>query len=153
MYPYIPEGREIFYVPESNQFMARAKQVRNEYSTDPNHPTGAVVVVSGVIIGEAANQASLRNAWARNLHKKVCLRRLFHIKTGEKYWVCPGCAQPRNHAEWGAVRDAQKKGNTTQGADLYLYGHWWCCKPCWDAMIAGGISKVYLLEESTSLFK
>jgi deoxycytidylate deaminase len=152
MYPYLPKGRTILYVPDSNPFMARAKQVRNELSTEKNHPTGAVVVAGGRIIGEAANQAAFKSEWLVDLHKRFCLRRLFHIKTGESYWICPGCAKPRNHAEASAVRDARKKGADTRSADLYLYGHWWCCQPCWDAMIAGGIKDVYLAEGSDALF-
>jgi deoxycytidylate deaminase len=151
-YPYLPQGREILYVSEDNPFMARAKQIRNEWSTEKNHPTGAVVVFDGSIIGEAANRARIKNGRLINLHKKFCLRRFFHIKTGEKYWVCPGCAKLKDHAEVSAIRSAIKKGYSTEGADLYLYGHWWCCKPCWDSMIAGHIKDVYLLENSEVLF-
>lgn len=36
--------------------------------------------------------------------------------------------------------------------DLYLWGHWWFCEPCWNAMIEAGIRDVYLLENSEVLF-
>jgi deoxycytidylate deaminase len=33
-----------------------------------------------------------------------------------------------------------------------MWGHWWCCKPCWDNMIAAGIKNVYVIEGSEILF-
>ncbi|MCF7906476.1 hypothetical protein K9L04_00910 [Patescibacteria group bacterium] len=35
-----------------------------------------------------------------------------------------------------------------KGADLYLDGHWWCCKVCWIFMNAFGIRDVYLRNDS-----
>jgi deoxycytidylate deaminase len=151
-YPYLPEGRNILYVPESNQFMARAKQVRDEKSTDKSVPTGSVLTTDGKIIGEAANLAALTSKRLIRFHKRFCLRRLLNIKTGGKYWLCPGCAKPKNHSEARAIMNAKRNGNSTQGADLYLYGHWWCCRPCWNEMTKAGIRNVYLLEGSEILF-
>ncbi|KKU19663.1 MAG: hypothetical protein UX29_C0001G0046 [Parcubacteria group bacterium GW2011_GWA2_46_10] len=50
-YPYIPEGREIKYVPDDNPFMRLAENLRNTQSTDGVHPTGAVVVFRNEVIG------------------------------------------------------------------------------------------------------
>lgn len=153
-YPYLPEGREIKYVEESNAFMSVAKKIRDEKSTDKNHPTGAVVVKDGAIIGAWANQSALKNRKFVDFHQKGwCLRKLLKVKTGTKYWLCPGCSSYRFHAESGAVRNAVDNGHDTTGADLYLYGHWWCCKPCWDSMITAGIKNVYLLKGSEIIFK
>lgn len=33
-------------------------------------------------------------------------------------------------------------------ADLYLDGHWWCCKACWIFMNAFSIKDVYLRDDS-----
>lgn len=152
-YPYLPEGREIKYVGEDNFFMFMAKKIRNDKSTDTNHPTGAVIVKENKIIGEWANQSALKNKWLIAFHKKGwCLRKFLGIKTGEKYWLCPGCSNYKYHAESGAIKDATKKGFDTKGADLYLYGHWWCCKPCWDTIIKAGIKDVYLLENAKEKF-
>lgn len=153
-YPYLPEGRAISYVPENDKFMLEAKRVRNEESTDGSWPTGAIVVKDGKIIGSAANQAALQNKKLYELHKKGwCVRRMLKIKSGEKYWLCPGCAKNKDHAEAGAVRDALKKNKNIEGADLYLYGHWWACQSCWDSMVAAGIKNVYLSEDSAKMFK
>lgn len=153
MYPYLPEGRVILSVPEADPFMTRAAYLRNNVSNEKMNPTGAVVVKDGKIIGEAANHAPLSSQRLIDFHKKYCLRRILHIGTGRAYWACPGCAKLKSHAEVSAVRDAHKNGEDTRGADLYLYGHWWCCKSCWDAMIKAGIRNVYLVEGSRQLFE
>ena len=128
--------------------------MREEYSTEMNYPTGAVVVLDSKIVGRAGNQAALKNKKLQEFHRNVlCLRKVFKIPSGQKYWVCPGCAKHQHHAEWGAVRDALKKNKDIKGADLYLYGHWWCCEPCWDSMIAAGIRDVYLVEGAFGLFE
>lgn len=154
-YPYIPEGRSILYVPADNPFMIEATRIRNTESTDRQHPTGAIIVKEGMIIGGAANQAGFKHPKLVALHAKGwCIRRKFKVKSGTKYWLCPGCSTHIDHAEGGAVRDAISKAGAeaVNDADLYLYGHWWCCKPCWDAMIKAGIKNVYLLDKSWELF-
>jgi deoxycytidylate deaminase len=153
-YPYMPEGRSIGFVTLDNQFMKEAKFECDNHSTDHNHSTGAVAVLDNKIIGRASNQSALRNKKLLKIHKDgLCIRRILKIPSGQKYWLCPGCASHRNHAEWGAVRDALKRNKSIEGADLYLYGHWWCCKPCWDAMVGAGIRDVYVLEGAYGLFK
>ena len=153
-YPYLPDGRTIGYVPADNPFMREAERVRNECSTDAFHSTGAVVVQDGIIIGRGANQSRLKNKKIQQFHKKYfCIRRLFKIPSGQKYWLCPGCSPYSYHAESGAIRDALSRKDSIKGSDVYLYGHWWCCKPCWDSMISAGIKDVYLVENADALFK
>lgn len=155
-YPYLPEGKIIKYVSADNPFMAEAIHIRNAESTDKQHPTGAVVVKEGVIIGKSANQAGFKHPKFIAMHAKGwCIRRKLKVKSGTKYWLCPGCSTYVDHAESGAVHNAMTKTSVKEvrGADLYLYGHWWCCKQCWDAMIKAGIANVYLLENSNKIFK
>lgn len=153
-YPYLPEGRTISYVPASNPFMMEAARARAELSSEKNYSTGAVVVRDSRIIGRAGNQAALKNKTLQEFHRtKLCVRKLLKIPSGQKYWVCPGCAKYQHHAEWGAVRDALKHTKDITGADVYLYGHWWCCKPCWKSMIDAGIKNVYLVEGAFELFE
>ena len=153
-YPYLPEGRTIKYVSLDNGFMREAKIVRDTMSTDLNHSTGAVVVLNGKIVGRGANQSALKNKKLLDFHKNIfCVRRFLGIPSGEKYWLCPGCSSARYHGETRAIKNALKNHGSIQGADLYLYGHWWCCKPCWNAMITAGIRDVYLVEGATDLFK
>jgi len=141
-YPYLPQGRAYLYVPSDNPNMLAAKEAAHELSTDRSHPTGAVVVKDGKVIARAANTTALSHPTLINLHKKgLCVRKLFKIPTGQKYWLCPGCGDYDCHAETSAVRAAK---TDTTGADVYLWGHWWACAPCWNSMIQGGIRNLYL---------
>ncbi len=154
-YPYLPEGREILYVPENNKNMLAAKEFALKYSTDRQVSTGAVIVdEDGKILVSAANQTPIKNKFLLDTHKNWCIRRLFKIPSGQKYWMCPGCASHKNHGEYRAVIALQKKFSqqTYVNCDLYLYGHWWCCKPCWDKMIEVGIRNVYLMQGVEKLF-
>ena len=150
----MPEGRVFKYVPATNEFMREARRMAEEHSTEQRHPTGAVVVKDGGIIGKGSNQAVIKNQKMQGLHnnKGLCLRRIVGVKSGEHYWLCPGCAPSTSHAEQVTVKNARKKGNETEDADLYMWGHWWCCEPCWNAMIDLGIKDVYLLENAHILF-
>jgi deoxycytidylate deaminase len=134
--PYLPKSREILYVPSDNKFMLAAKKFAEENSQDSQFKTGAVIVQNSKIIGRGANGS--------DFHKKLgCVRKFFRVKTGKKYWLCPGCS-PKNHAEQSAIKDAKFRGISTKGADLYLWGHWWCCQSCWEKMIEAEIKNVYL---------
>lgn len=154
-YPYLPEGREILFAPEENIFMQEAKRAARELSTDSLQPTGAVIVKDGEIIGRGANHTwAGKNKTYNRLHQKgLCTRKIFNVPSGKGYWACPGCVTNRNHAEASAVRDAKKNEEDTEGADLYLWGHWWCCQPCWESMMGAGIKQVFVHEESASLFQ
>ena len=143
-YPYIPDEGIIHYVDAKNPYMVLAKEFAKQYSLDDVMPGAAVIVRDGIVLGMSANGS--------NYHKKQkCQRIILGCKSGEGYELCEGC-HPKNHSEPSAIKDAQVRGNDTTGADLYLWGHWWCCKPCWDAMIEAGIKMVFLLEHSEVLF-
>jgi deoxycytidylate deaminase len=143
-YPYIPQGRTILYVPADNQFMIEAREYALKNSLDDAVKTGSVVVKDGIVIGRGANGS--------DYHKThECERVKQKMPTGQGYELCEGC-HPKNHSEPRAVANAQASGHDTRGADLYLWGHWWCCEPCWKAMIDGGIGSVFLMEGSDRLF-
>lgn len=152
-FPYLPEGRTIKYVNGFDQYMARAKEVAKT-SNDQQQPTGAVIICDNKIVSEASNKNPLSSKRLVNLHKKYCIRHILKVPTGEKYWLCPGCASHENHGEYRAIFALQKqiRENTNSDYDLYLWGHWWCCKPCWDKMISIGIRDVYLLQDSDIVF-
>ncbi len=153
VYPYLPEGRTIKYVSADNMLMKAAEEAARTLSTDHQHPTSAILVRDEAVLLAAANQSALKNPWLLTLHKKgFCIRRMLKIPSGKKYWLCPGCASSKNHAETLLIGQAKKLGVKTEGADVYHWGHWWCCEPCWNAMIAGGVRDVYLLEGSDRLF-
>ncbi|MFZ3015994.1 MAG: deaminase [Minisyncoccia bacterium] len=143
-YPYLPDGRKILYVPATNKFIKKAKEYARKHSLDDVMPTGSVVVKNSEILGLGANGS--------NYHKNhECERIKKNIPTGQGYDLCEGC-HPKNHSELKAIKDAMDKDFNPKGADLYLWGHWWCCEPCWDAIIKAGIKNVYLMNRSEILF-
>jgi len=143
-YPYLPEGKEIQYVSMDNEFIQAAKVFAKEHSLDKEMPNSSVIVRDGEIIAAGANGS--------NYHENnECERVKIGSKSGEDYELCEGC-HPKNHGEQTAIHNAKEKGVDTEGADLYMWGHWWCCEPCWKAMIAAGIKNVYLPDDSEILF-
>jgi deoxycytidylate deaminase len=140
-YPYMPKGRIILYVSMDNVFMQEAKKYARENSLDKSMPTSSVIVKDGNIIGHGANGSKYHET-------HICERVKRGIPTGQGYELCEGC-HPKNHSEPRAIDDA---GESAKGADLYLWGHWWCCEPCWNSIIGAGIKDVYLVEGSEVLF-
>ena len=152
VYPYLPKDCEILYVPESNLFMSKAKEEAKN-SNDQQQPTGAVITSNGEIISKKSNKNPLSSSYLIKLHKKYCIRHMLHIPSGQKYWVCPGCATNSSHAESRAVIDIQKRNiKDVKNPELYLWGHWWCCEPCWNKMLEIGIHKVFLVNDSEIIF-
>lgn len=143
-YPYIPEGKVILYVLESNTYIQAAKKFAQENSLDDTMPTGSVVVKKEEILGLGANGS--------DYHKThECERVKRNIPTGEMYELCEGC-HPKNHSEIKAIKNAIENGKDPKTADLYLWGHWWCCEACWNEMKKAGIKDVYLMKESQNYF-
>lgn len=143
-YPHLPHGRSFKYVSADNPFMQAAKREAQEHSLDKTVQTGSVVVKNDTIIGRGANGSTYHQT-----HECERVRR--NIPTGQGYELCEGC-HPKNHSEPRAIHDAQKNEHETLGSDLYLWGHWWCCAPCWERMIEAGIENVYLMKDSEKLF-
>lgn len=144
-YPYISPVGVIFYVPPDNPYMLQAQRMI-VHSGCAKQPVGAVLVKDGRIIGRGAN-GFMRS---RERHP-VCERLKRGCKTGEGYELCPNCVTD-GHAETMVIADARAQSFNTTGADMYLFGHWWCCEPCWNKMTEAGIHTVYLLEQATELF-
>lgn len=140
----MPEGRTILYVPSSNYFMQEAHEYALAHSLDHALKTGSLVVKDGIVIGKAANGSDYHLT-----HE--CERVKRGIPTGQGYELCEGC-HPKNHSEPKAIFAAQAAGHDTNGADVYLWGHWWTCEGCWNAIINGGIRNLYLMEGSERLF-
>jgi deoxycytidylate deaminase len=144
-YPYIAPGRSIFYAPEGNPFIRQAKALRETIAR--LYPeavvTASVIESEGVVIGAATNNP---------VHKTFCPRTALLSPSGEGYEWCPKYCHPDNHSEAGAIRRAQGQSRPTVGGALYLYGHWWLCKPCWDKIISAGIKDVFLVEGAAERF-
>lgn len=145
-YPYLPPGKKILYVGETNEFMRAARDTASKDSLDKIMPTGSVIVLEGKIIGRGANGSDYHE-------KNGCERVRRNIPTGQNYELCAGC-HPKNHSEPKAISQALKKVSPAElaKADLYLWGHWWLCQPCWNAIKSAGIEKVYLQSGSEKHF-
>lgn len=143
-YPYLPAGRNILYVSEDNIYMQEAKKYAKENSLDKVMPNGTVIVKDEKIIGRGANGSTYHET-------NECERVKQKIPTGEGYELCEGC-HPKNHGEPKAIKEAKDKSEDINGADVYLWGHWWCCESCWKEMTKAGIKNVYLLKDSEILF-
>ncbi len=141
---YVPEGYTILYVPLDNPYMTEAKNYARHHSLDTTMPTGAVLVKENIIIGRGANGSDYHAT-----HE--CERVKQKIPSGERYDLCEGCSE-KNHAEPSAIRNAEESGHSTEGADLYLWGRYYCCKWCWGAIIKANIKQVYVMEGSKILF-
>lgn len=142
--PYLPPDREILYVTVSHPYMQLARKAAKELSLDLEHPTGAVAIKHDKILGRGANGSEYHQI-------NGCARKKHGSKTGEEYDLCEGC-NPHHHAEQSAIRDTLARGEDPHDADLYLWGHWWCCKSCWDYMIRHGIRNVYLVDGAEGKF-
>lgn len=143
-YPYMHPKGSIGYVSAGNPFMLAAKQIALQKSLDKTMPTGAALVKNGKIIGQGANGSTYHET-------NGCERVRLNIPTGQGYELCEGCS-PHNHSEPKAIEAALDNGYDTHGAEAYLWGHWWCCEPCWLALTSNGINKVYLMSGSEHLF-
>lgn len=148
VYPYLPEGRVIDYVATTDKFIGLAKAFARAQSLDKQMPCATVIVKDGLVIGIGANGS---------IHHEVhgCDRVRRGCKSGEGYDLCEGC-NPVSHSEAKAIRnalnlDAGSKYNL-RDARLYLWGHWYCCKDCWDKMIDVQIGEVCLMHGSQVLF-
>jgi len=152
--PFQDGSLTLFYTSTSDQFMQKAKAAI-VCSTDHRHPTAAVVVKDDAILMQDANQSGFKNPWLIRVHELGwCVRRFLRIKSGTHYWLCPGCAKSYDHAESRAARTAADKyPDRVNGATLYLYGHFWCCQPCCEAMVRAGVKEVVLLEGAYTAFK
>jgi len=143
-YPYLPKGRNIKYVDANDTFLLTAKSFAQQHSLDSTMPTGAVLVREGQIIGSGTNGSDYH-------HTHECERVKRGIPTGQGYELCEGC-HPKSHSEIRAITDAKTHGYDTKDADLYLWGHWWACENCWNAIIDAGIKNLFLMKDSEKLF-
>lgn len=143
-YPFMHPKGFIAYVDITHPHMSRAKAYARKASLDESMPNGLLLVKDGQIIGRGANGSVY--------HKThPCERVRLSMSTGQGYELCEGC-HPKNHSEPKAIQDALQNGHNPEGAEAFLWGHWWCCEPCWNVLIENGVTKVYLLQDSEHLF-
>lgn len=150
-HPFLPEGANVFYVGIDNEFMAQAKEAAR-LSNEKQQSTGAVIVFNSEIVASDCNKNPLTNQFLINLHKKYCIRHMLKIPTGKHYWICPGCASKKSHAESRAIKQFLEKGVSGKQADLYLWGHWACCDVCGENIRKIPVKNIFFLKDCEKLF-
>jgi deoxycytidylate deaminase len=145
-YPYMPNGRALKYVSAGNAFMQEAGRARIECAGDSLYPVGGVLVQDGKVIARAGN------GFDRGPGKvHICPRIVLDCPSGTGYELC-NLHDSIGHAEPMTIAAAHEAGESVEGADFYMYGHWWVCKPCWDAMIDAGVRDVYVTDDAHERF-
>ena len=141
-------------VPENNKFMIMAKQSAIKYSLTPAYPIGIVIVSEeGKVLSRAGNGNGYHELHLKSRgHIKGCKRKVIMeaMKNREPeinhediaYDLCPGC-HTDYHAEAKAINHCENKIHLI-GASIYMYGHYWCCKDCWEKIKKSGIKDVFL---------
>jgi deoxycytidylate deaminase len=143
------------YIPSDNKFIQAAKSAAIKHSLTSVFPIGIIAVKNNFIIAEAGNGNGYHE---KNMntegHIKGCVRRyISHQKelvgeekltSGEGFELCPGCST-EFHAEANLFR--YNKNVDFKDSDIYMFGHFWCCEPCWNKILSAGVSKVYLPED------
>jgi tRNA(Arg) A34 adenosine deaminase TadA len=145
-YPYLPEGKTLKYATADHPYMIEAANVRDTQAGDTLYPVGSVLVKDGKIIGRGGNGY---NQGPGNVH--ICPRIVLDCQSGEGYDLCTLHDSP-GHSEVMTLADARANGYDPAGADLYMYGHWWACEPCWKAMLKAGVRDVYVLDDAHERF-
>lgn len=151
------QSKELYnYISEENPWIQLAKKAAIEKSLTPTFPIGIVIVNGETLVSESANGNGYHEANTSSPgHKGGCVRRFISqeredagqpkLLSGEGFDLCPGC-DTNFHAEARAIKEATIP-ELLKGADVYMYGHWWCCEDCWDKMKKAGINKVYAVEK------
>lgn len=145
-YPYMPPDRHLKYVPHDHEHMNAASGAREQKSGDPLYPVGIAIVRDGEVLVTAGNGF---NRGSGVVH--VCPRVVLECPSGTGYELCALHDAP-GHAEQMAVKAAGEQGINIRGADAYMYGHWWACEPCWNALIAAGIKDLYVTDDADIRF-
>lgn len=140
-HPYKSPTLEMSY--GESHFLDLAQEVSQRDSLDKGMPNGTVLMRGDKVIGFGANGSTFHD-----LHG--CERKRLGIPTGQGYELCEGCS-PKNHSEPKSIQNALSNypKEEVNGSTAYLYGHWWCCQDCCDAMEKAGIKTVTLSRDWT----
>ena len=145
-YPYLPPDRQFKFVPMTHPHMIAAEQARRECSGDSLWPIGVVLVRDGQILARAGNGFNRGSST-----KHICPRVVLDVLSGTRYDLCSLHDAP-GHAEPMLIAAAKKEHIDPTGCDVYMFGHWWCCEPCWKILIDAGVRDVYMVEDAHERF-
>lgn len=145
--PFTPDAaRGVYeYVNLDNPWMQRAREVRSGLGRGCNWSVGAVLVRDDEELSVGGNNEEVTE------QPLFCVRRVLGCTSGVDYHLCDLCSG--SHAEQSALKKARQNNIDVSGATVYLYGHWWGCKSCWDELVQAGVSRMCLVERATELFE
>lgn len=146
-HPYLSKKYSVNY--DENEFLDTTKDIWENAAYDRIHPTATIIVSNNEIIGKAGNGLD------GIMHTvNDCERKKLNMPTGQGYHLCDGTHLTKNHSESKAVRKIKETDNDNllDGSTAYMYGHWWSCKDCSDAMEKAGVKKLFLSKEWTKKF-
>jgi len=142
----MPQNRHLKYVLHDSEFMQAAKKAQEECAGDSLFPVGIVLVRDGMVVARAGNGY---NKGPGKPH--VCPRVVLECPSGTGYDLCSLHGSP-GHAEPMLMKVAKEQGIDVEGADVYMYGHWWACEPCWKVLIDSGVRDLYVAEDAHERF-
>jgi deoxycytidylate deaminase len=64
----------------------------------------------------------------------------------EDYSKCKTVCQQQGHAEEQAIAEARRLGANLDGATAYLYGHYWMCQNCGNALREAGVTHIEIFN-------
>lgn len=153
---YYQDSKWYKFVPSDNQYMILAKNAALQHSLTSVFPIGIVAVKNGNILATAGNGNGYHE---KNInsegHIKGCVRRFVSneqektggqkLLSGEGFELCTGCSVD-SHAESNLLKSVPTK-SVLEDADVYMYGHFWCCEDCWKKLLDAKIQNVYIVED------
>lgn len=142
----MPVDRFLKYVPVDHPFMIAAAKAREECAGDPLYPVGIVMVKNDEVVARAGNGF---NRGPGKVH--VCPRIVLDCLSGTGYELCDLHDAP-GHSERMLLQAARDAGVDPAGSDVYMYGHWWACEPCWTALIEAGVRDLYVAHDAHERF-
>jgi deoxycytidylate deaminase len=117
---------------------------------------GTDTLSSLIEFGLTGDDAQIINAKVAETEQAMCVREAGKNvaadvsdpsipRRSDFYNLCPGCSYT-NHSEAQTVAKLTQDGKYEDLKDstVYLYGHWWCCKPCSDKLADSGVNKVII---------
>lgn len=143
----VPEWAEQSFVPETNEFMAAAlgrTQEMERQHPEVSNPTAVSISKNGKLVVLASGG---------QIHPSFCPRIALTSPSGTEYEFCPDHCAAVNHAESRAARAAKDQGVDVAGCEAFLAGHYWACKPCWDALHSVGITRLRLVDGALARYK
>jgi deoxycytidylate deaminase len=144
--PYKDPEIEYVYVDLDHPLMRSAK-AQAEQSTCYKQRTGAVITDFDDRFQNEHYVCAYGNNSVHN-QQDSCPRQ--NMETGTGYHLCFEKCGGNLHAETSAIEDMNERMYPHYGhrLGLFLYGHWWCCEDCCEAMKEAGITTVFLMKDS-----